>query len=199
MIKYTYPAAMVASRCRFAQRLRHAGTTFRDFVPISLSGLFLRVACLTGTHICATSAMVASRCRFAQRSRHAGTTFRDFVPISLSGLFLRVACLTGTHICATLAPRWHNVGAVLAPYSSRWRHAGCVRRRHVGFETHIYATLAPRWHNVGASVVPNLLAPTVENRILCFGTPRFFGLFFWTVENRFFFGTPRFFGLFFGQ
>ena len=108
--------------------------------------------------------MVASRCRFAQRSRHAGTTFRDFVPISLSGLFLRVACLTGTHICATLAPRWHNVGAVLAPYSSRWRHAGCVRRRHVGFETHIYATLAPRWHNVGASVVPNL--PTLAPRWL---------------------------------
>ena len=155
---------MMASRSRFAQRLRRAGATLAPR-PCQICPHWRHIG--SEVQICATfaprwrnvgasavpdlpnvGATLASRSRFAQRLRHAGATLAP----------------RRCHICHVGATVAVNVGATLASrrtFAQRFRNAGtrlaprrchiCQHWRHIAFETHICTTFAPRWRNVGAT------------------------------------------------
>ena len=129
---------MVASRCRFAQRLRHAGTT-----------LALRRChvCQRWRHggfemqICATFAP-----RWHNISRFCANKFKR--AIFACGVFDWYAHLR--HVGAALAQRWRRVGTIFITLAPRWLRTSAPRWLRDTHLRHVGATLAQRWRLGGA-------------------------------------------------
>ena len=154
---------MVASRCRFAQRLRHAGTT-----------LALRRChvCQRWRHggfemqICATFAP-----RWHNISRFCANKFKR--AIFACGVFDWYAHLR--HVGAALAQRWRRVGTIFITLAPRWLRTSAPRWLRDTHLRHVGATLAQRWRLGGAKFAG---ANSRKSNFVFWHTALFWTLFF---------------------